>query len=423
MVITQRKAISAPDVDDIGVIYVFVMCLYATATPIYWALNNQVFTSPTDWRINELAIQEREIRMFVTVALAYIVGFLLTFRRARQNDLSRSRMSQRQKRIPDIILFAALSVAGLSFLGTTYIQLQQGVFSGSYIESYLAIQSLPLEVRQFVKFFHGIGAVAVIFVLVALLQRGPKTRVWIALWVVILALSANLEGSRASVLIPAFVLVIAWHSCVRPIPAPIVAALATGALAAFSVAGIAREISASQTVTLESIVHNFSLGEFNGVYMNAIEIHRAREQGLHVPEAALFGELTGPIPSQLLPFEKDTLSQWYVRTFYPDYAAAGGGMAFGALAQAAAGFGAVEALLRGIILGFLASLLMKLKLQAATKWWTLPVYIYFVSRIFQSVRDTSFSLLTDAVQYVCPAIVLILFVSRILPGRRAIRPR
>ena len=62
--------------------------------------------------------------------------------------------------------------------------------------------------------------------------------------------------------------------------------------------------------------------------------------------------LTAAIPSQVLPFEKIDRPAWYLSTFYPIFGDAGGGFACGAISQALVGFGLIELVLRGALVGF-----------------------------------------------------------------------
>jgi hypothetical protein len=89
---------------------------------------------------------------------------------------------------------------------------------------------------------------------------------------------------------------------------------------------------------------------------------------------------------------------------------------FGVLAQLAVGFGLPEALVRGFLVGLLLTGLT-FYLGRCTRWWHYPALLYCSVWTFQSVRDTSFALLTPLVQAVGFGIVAIMLLAPLVPGR------
>ena len=58
------------------------------------------------------------------------------------------------------------------------------------------------------------------------------------------------------------------------------------------------------------------VGEFDSLRGNAVELLQIKQSGgVDVPLTARFGELFAFVPSQLLWFEKTSLSIWYLDTF------------------------------------------------------------------------------------------------------------
>jgi hypothetical protein len=98
----------------------------------------------------------------------------------------------------------------------------------------------------------------------------------------------------------------------------------------------------------------------------------------------------------------------YVTTFYPDFAEAGGGLAFGAIAEATLGFGPPEALLRGIILGYLMARIRTACVQRRLTLTRAFVYTWFVVMAYQAVRDTTFSVIPRFFFQVMPLLALVL---------------
>ena len=137
------------------------------------------------------------------------------------------------------------------------------------------------------------------------------------------------------------------------------------------------------------------------------------------PLEVRFAEMWAFIPSQLIPFEKMSLDVWYLQTFYPEYQAQGGGLAFGAVSQAIIGNGLLEAWLRGLALGVISLWLMKWHRSLSPSWWKLPLYLFVYAFAFQSVRDTTFRPMTDVVQTVGPSLLLIGLLASLVSRRWA----
>jgi hypothetical protein len=284
----------------------------------------------------------------------------------------------------------------------------------SYIDSYRVVQELPLPVRQVLKIEGGMASIATLVLLVAILQRWPRQRLFFILYLAIVLLSFDPEGSRVAVATGLLSVAIAWHVLVRPIPARWWFAGGFFGLVFFLALGLRRALGSWDEFGVLS-PDGFGIGEFESLWANAVELLQARESGgLDVPVAARFGEFWAFMPSQLLPFQKLSLSDWLVQTFYPAYYEAGGGLAFGAISQAVIGGGVPEAALRGAILGAMAAWLMKWYRTPSATWWRLPLYLYLLVFVFQSVRDTTFRLLGDAVQIVLPALLLIALTGALL---------
>src|SRR5262249_16337855 len=140
-------------------------------------------------------------------------------------------------------------------------------------------------------------------------------------------------------------------------------------------------------------VTGLGLGEFDDLWANAIELLHAKSGlAVDVPFAIRFGEFWSFVPRQLLPLEKGELSVWFLDTFHAGLCGGGGGVGFGALSEGVIGGGALEALLRGALLGLISGVFF-VRYRRARQWWVFPLYLYLIVETFESVRDTTFRLL------------------------------
>ena len=90
----------------------------------------------------------------------------------------------------------------------------------------------------------------------------------------------------------------------------------------------------------------------------------------------------------------------------------GGGLAFGVVAESIVGYGAVEAFLRGVVIGIGAALVSNACLWGTVTAMRMFVHIWFVIMCFQSLRYTS---LAPATLFVIQAFPLLIGV-RVLDG-------
>jgi len=286
----------------------------------------------------------------------------------------------------------------------------------SYYDSYLVLQELPLALRQAIKIGGGFASVAMLVCLVGILQRWPRHRLPFLIYIAMVLLSFDPKGARTGIVVGLMSVGIAWHVLIRPIALHFWLASGIFGLVVFTALGIVRSLEAESLDELrEASTEGFGIGEFDAIWANGVELLQSRELGrLSVPPAAQFGELWAFIPSQLLPFEKMSLSDWFVETFYPQYQAEGGGWAFGAISQAVIGGGTIEAIFRGCLLGIVAAWLMKWYRSPRGPWWRLPFFLYLLISVYQSIRDTTFMQIGYAVQIALPTLILIALIGKLL---------
>ena len=129
--------------------------------------------------------------------------------------------------------------------------------------------------------------------------------------------------------------------------------------------------------------------------MNAVvELQRAAESGSvgTLSTAFYYADFAALLPQQIAPFVKVDPSVWYVNTFYPEYAAQGGGLAFGTMAEAVLTGGWFSAAVRGGLLGLCFAALHRFYIRCQS-YWALVFYVWVTTLSYQSFRATTFYLL------------------------------
>ncbi len=402
--------------DDVGLLLVLVFLIYGVVPAVTLIASGGLASGATATRLLLIQPTPEEGAYLLSIALAYIcgIGAVYFFRRSSVQPRDRP-----PTLIPDH-LFRAAVLIWLGGLVATELFVVFGIVprAGDYIDQYRVIQELPLALRQALRIFNGIVGVSQIIVLVGLLQRLPGSRLLLVGFLVVSFAGFDLEGARSTLVLNLLMLGFAWHIVVRPLSGrQWMPALAAGILV-FYLLGIRRDAGSLAVAFRETDVL-LGLSELDSLWANAIELIREkRSMTLFVPAAAYWNEFVAFLPSQILPFQKISLADWFVETYYSEYRASGGGWAFGAFAQAVIGYGLVEALSRGVLLGLISLYMLGKVRSANAPWYVLPAYLYVLINSYQSVRDTTFRLVGDVFLILPTAFMLLLLVSRLFLVRR-----
>ena len=249
--------------------------------------------------------------------------------------------------------------------------------STSYIDQYLVIQQLPLAIKILIKFTSGLGNVLKFILLIAILQRWPRHKGLLSLYLLITIFSFDPEGSRTGLVTNILTMIIVWHFLIYQIKTKYWIILFSFGILTFLFLGEFRD-TANLNETIQNIKTNgIPLGELDSIWANSLELI-TETQDFNVPISVLTSEFFAFIPSQLLPFDKLALHEWFLETYHWQYKALGGGFAFGAISQViVGGRGIFEAFLRGAIICYLAIyLLNKLRSKKIIGGFILCIFIY-----------------------------------------------
>lgn len=428
-VFAARQDKRAP-ADDIGIMWLVVLAMYGTLPPLSWLLQGSTYGIFSFQRLLYLQPTSDEIVQLMYIGTAYACGFAgvyLYLRRSVPKPLASGHALIKGPQITAALLFVL-------FYLTLTTALRAGGYlreAESYSDSYSAVSELPLALRQVLKIAGGFAAVAQMIVLVAILQRWPRTRWFFILYLSTFVLSYDPGGSRKAIAMGLLSAAIAWHVLVRPITASRWIAAGGLGFMTFTILGVLRGMGIwggdgggdIQAGDFEGL----GLGELDALWANALHLLQEGKTKLDIPWAARYGEFWAFIPSQMLPFDKLALNDWYLDTFFPEYKEQGGGWEFGALTQAVIGGGAVEAALRGGVVAVLSIRLLTWYRSPTATWWRLPLYMYLLTLAFLSIRDTTFRPLAEFVQLGIPALILIQLIAELMaqvtPSARATNPK
>ena len=399
--------------DDIGVMWLVVLALYTTLSPITWLLQGGTYSILSFSRLFTLQPSSVEMIELLQISVAYAVAFgmsYIAFRlRSPVGSIGNHAYISGPKMAGALTIVVAFQMAMIIVSVGGFIRAPE-----TYHDTYKVIQELPLGMRQALKVGQGVASVAMLVLLVGVLQRWSRQRFLFIVYVLVVLLSFDARGSRTAIATGLLSAGIGWHVLVRPIPLRWWISSGLLGLLVFTALGVFRALESWEEVGTVDF-DGAGVGEFDALWANGVELLQAKQfQQLDVPLAARFGEFWAFVPSQFLFFEKWSAADWFVETFHPDDQAIGGGWAFGAIGQAVIGDGAWEAAIRGGLLGALAAWIMKWYRSPHAKWWALPMYLYLLTFVYQSVRDTTFQPLGSTVQIVLPALLLVELLGTLL---------
>lgn len=405
-----RTQLSMP-LDNPATLLLIALLVYSTLPPLFWIAQGGQYLSISSGRLYFLQPSYDEQYSLLLVAFIFMIAFLAaqwpylhTYKytaKITQPPLSKAIL------ISSLILviFNAAFVFGLQVTG--YIR-----SASSYGDSYLAMQELPLLLRQVVKILGGVAFFAKIVSLVWLFQNWSTQKIWILIFLVITSITFDAEGGRTTIFLNFLACIILWNKYVMQVSFKTFGLLALFGLSSFTFLGIYRESNLNVSDFNDISIFDFGLGEFDGLWGNAVELRREFLVGLSPPFQLYFSEFYSIIPQFFLPFEKLQYSIWYLETYYPEYKDSGGGNMFGLLAQLVVGYGIVEAIVRGFLLGWVLGWVNKY-LRNNKKWWAYPTLVYLSVWIYYSIRDSSFSLMNNVFQFILVGILLINIASNI----------
>ena len=386
---------------EIGLVYTCVVTLYGLYPIAKFLAVGEHYNDPAlDARWSALDPTTSEVVYIAWIYACHLVAFVAVY------TIARGRLPVRVPRVhpPGTSVFIAVValyaiVQGFwFFLGLFY-----DTSAASYVQTYLVSRRLPLILAQLLNHLEGAKYPLSLVILAGLFASYPASRPIIAGWIgLVAALTFTRAGSRTELALLVLSAAMMYHTMVRPIrPRTVVLASCAG-LGVFIAFGLVRGgWLRSETYSLNPFLYST---EFDILFGSPLELARlqANEALGAVPKALYFVDLTALIPQQLVPFEKVEAAAWYVSTFYPGYAAQGGGLAFGTMSEAVITGGVLSAAARGAALGFCFAKLHRFYVGHADDYWALVFYVWLTTLCYQSFRATTF-------------VLLVLFVYRFVP--------
>jgi hypothetical protein len=304
----------------------------------------------------------------------------------------------------------------------------------SYMDSYLVIQRLPLVVRQIAAQVQGIDLTLQMMLVIALTCGKRRSfRILLVIFLTVITITHLLApGGRIHLVAVIVAALAAHHLAVRKLP---FRWMAIAALLGFVTLLVMAAVRTDQSRSLSGIKARMSdHTEFEVIFGNAVDLMYVQDaEGVFLDKPGLYWSgLTALVPQQILPVVKDTSGAWYARTYYPEYFDAGGGLAFGILAEGVTGFGWPEMLWRGALVGLAFALVHRSLYRPHVSVYLFIFSVWVTVWAYMTLRNGMFGVLMLFVyRFVVPAVSVVLlsallprghrFTRRLLPRERSVR--
>ncbi len=401
-IVLSHRSAYAP-LAEIGVTFVAAVTVYLLVPlAVYLALGG-TYTILNDNRLLQLQPSASEVASAGWLYVAFLASFAVVYLAVRGRaepprsgggTISRDRL---KLMIGIYLLFSLLTVLIVA-----------PIRSETYEGGIAAVNALPLVMRQFMKLWEGWSILLTLGLRVWLFQDFERRKWIIAAWIgyeLLLVLSKL--GSRTALAISLVSSFMLYHLLVRPIRVRTAILGATAGLTGFLALGVVRAYQGFGTAGQWSSGN--AGGEFEVLFGNVVDIKQRLLSGeiRPLPIGFHLADLLAPFPSQILPFEKFDPAVWYIQSFYPEAAERGAGLAFGVIPQSLVGFGWIELMVRGAILGYAFASLHRYFSRHADRFWAMVLYVWITVWCYQSFRNQSFILVMYIVQWFLPLVLVV----------------
>jgi oligosaccharide repeat unit polymerase len=385
-------------------VYVAAVTVYFVYPMIGFFAIDQVYGPSNDQRLVNLRPRPAEIGAVGWIYACHLVAFAIAYLVVR----GRLPTGQaRPRRAGPSIVIAVAAAYGLIQVFFVFVPLFFDMTFSTYAESYLVVRRLPLVLAQLSNHLGGVKYTLSLMLLAVLFGRYERFKPIIIGWLLLVAVvTAARLGSRSELVLLLMAAAMMYHTTVRPFSPQFVLGVAAAGLAGFVVLGALR--GSGGTLASVMTLNPFRYGtEFESLFANAVHLNDAKGSVGELPVAFYLADLFAVVPQQLAPFTKMDRGDWYVTTFFPAYAARGGGLAFGTIAEAILTGGWISALGFGAALGFTFGCVHRFYARHSDRFWVFVFYVWITTLSYQAFRNSTFALLVLFVYRFLPALVAV----------------
>ena len=408
---------------ELGTICVAFTALYAAYPLIAYMLADGLWTAASDRRLRVWAPDMRELGRYSWGSVAYIAGLASVYL------VVRGRATAAGVRPHRLSATGSMVVIWLFLLLLTYFASLWVWFGVTYNPSYQDVElgqvgvarDLPYVLQQISHNARGILSILKLCALAFLMHRWssmPARMVLIAWLVAEIVATVFRMGARTEVVVLLLAAVLLYHRIVRPLGLNVIAFAAPALVCAALLFGFTRDFMRGGSPGVTGS-YWAAANEFQILLGTGFDLHKRREAGMleSPPWQVYAADALRLVPSQALGVQKIEPSDWYLEQL--GVTTPGVGMMFGVMGQAAIGYGPIELLFRGSILGLLFALVHRVYARRARGFWATMLYLYLCLWSYYTIRASSFYFVYVIVYRFLPTMLFVIVATDLI--RRAAR--
>lgn len=408
---------------ELGVFYGGVIFLYSVYPLVAFISGDLRFSRFADSRLLLSQPSPTETATVGWYFVAYFVAFLAAYVLVRGT----CRIEKIRIPRPDVRTLLALvalyaGVKGFFVFLKLYCDIRN---PETYVDSYLLYANLPLIIQQLVNHLRGIDLTLQIILMAYLTFNFQKHKYSILGWIVLelLGLWAYGIGTRTGLFVLIASLLITYHFAVKPFKARSAAILGLAAIVLFVLLGVLRDQPMLYADSPKNPLAYDS--EFDSLFATSYDLLyvKGNNGSSSLTWTFYVSDFLNLVPQQFLPIQKVDPTRWYLETYYPAYAASGGGLAFGAIPEAIVGLGWIDAACRGALIGILFALIHRNFVTGRKSFWKYCFYLWMIALSYQCFRATTFRLVPEFFYEFLSVILAMNLILRVLPLGRKIKLR
>ena len=418
---------------DIGSFYVLAIFAYGAIPLLFHLLSGMQLTVLSHSRLLLLDPPPIEYALVGWLHVLFMATFVLTYISIRKaNPFLEIKALSITKNTLKILLLMWLIFEGYFLYLKVFVGINfSAAYDNSLYESAASYAQLSTTQQQFVA--HPMGMLSAIKIgLIIWLTSKWKSRThrWTLIAVLIYILWGYLlaPGGRFAIISIFLAVILTYHHLVQAISFRKMIFYGLLFVFTFFVANMYRGQDTGNSYLAFDAIKEASGGgsglfsfanEFQISYGSIIELkHNIQNSVLGIiPWQVYFHDVFLLVPNQLLPFEKIDPVLWYVRvTINSDY------FNYGVIARSIIGFGWVEVIFYGLIMGSIMATIHNWCMQHYGSFWHTFLYIWIAIVVYQSFRNVAMHVAPLFLFQWLPVYFLATFMVWVLPKRSSAHP-
>jgi hypothetical protein len=409
---------------DVGIFCALATFIYAVYPLINYWVNGMQFGILSDFRLQSYNIHPAELGFFHLRHVVYLFCFVVFYSAYRGKGVVDSVavvMPNQSTRF--VILLGFLLLTGFFYVlqSTAGYSVNTSYEAAAFASNFEALARLPLILIQIAGKLHGILMVFKLALLFIVVGRCRKKR-WffvLILWILAEIIHAFvLKGPRTGLVLFLLGVVLLYHRMIKPFTMKFLIITGMTLFVVFIFMGLYRTHANLASLSDDLSVANAGIfsgnNEFQVLLGNAFDVLKRKSDGVFLPWYLYINDFIDVLPpQQIMPFEKVAARDWYLREI--GLSGSGYGFMWGVISQGIIGLDWIELAFRGALLGYILALFHRWYLKHSSGFIPNLLYVFFCLKVYNSFRDTTFSVFTNFVWEFIPFYIF-LFVRIAFPN-------